>query len=83
MPSWELFDRQPKAYRDSVLPTSVSARASIEAGRTTGWERYIGPRGIAIGIDRFGASAPGSEVFARFGLTAETIAQRALEMLRR
>ena len=58
MPSWELFDAQPKEYRDAVLPPSVTARVSVEAGRTIGWERYVGTDGVAIGVDTFGASAP-------------------------
>ncbi len=81
MPSWELFEQEPEAYRASVLPADITARVSIEAGRTTGWERYVGPRGIAIGVDRFGSSAPGPEVFSHLGLTVETIVQRARGIL--
>jgi transketolase len=83
MPSWELFEQQPETYRTSVLPPTVSARVAVEAGRTLGWDRYVGARGHVIGIDRFGASAPGPEVAARLGLTAETIVRRAHDMLKR
>ena len=58
LPCWELFDAQPQEYRDEVLPPSVKARVSIEAGVTFGWERWVGPRGASVGVDRFGASAP-------------------------
>jgi transketolase len=83
MPSWELFEQQPEAYRTSVLPPAVSARVAIEAGRTLGWERYVGERGSVVGVDRFGASAPGPEVAARLGLTPETIVRRAHDILER
>lgn len=81
MPSWELFDAQPKAYRDSVLPPAVQARVSIEAGVTIGWERYVGPRGKMIGLNRFGASAPYHEVYRHLGLTAEAVVEAAKEVL--
>lgn len=81
MPSWELFDAQPEAYRETVLPSALTARVSIEAGRTLGWERYVGRRGASIGVDRFGASAPGPTLFAHFGFDAEAIARRAKEVL--
>ncbi len=58
MPCWELFERQDQAYRDAVLPPAVKARVSIEAGATLGWSRWVGDRGVALGIDHFGASAP-------------------------
>jgi transketolase len=77
MPSWELFDAQSIEYRERVLPPSVSTRISIEAGTTLGWERYVGSAGRAIGIDHFGKSAPGDELFSRFGLTAEKVAEVA------
>ena len=73
MPSWELFQQQDSAWRERVLPTSITARVSIEAGATFGWERYVGARGIAIGIDHFGASAPGDRLFQEFGFTAEHV----------
>ncbi len=74
MPSWELFEEQPQAYKDSVLPPTVTARVSVEAGTTFGWERHLGHRGHAVGIDRFGASAPGAEVLRKLGITAEEVA---------
>ena len=74
MPSWELFAAQSQAYRDSVLPPHLTARVSLEAGVTLGWERYVGSQGIAIGIDHFGASAPYATVYKEFGLTAEAVA---------
>ncbi len=75
MPSWELFDAQPQEYRDYVLPPHIERRVSLEAGVTIGWERYIGMKGMAIGINTFGHSAPGEELYRRFGLTAEAVAQ--------
>ena len=81
LPSWELFEAQSKEYREKVLPVNIKARISIEAGVTFGWERYIGTEGVAIGIDRFGASAPSDILYQQFGLTAERIVSEALKML--
>lgn len=80
MPSWELFAKQPAAYRESVLPTAVTARVSLEAGVTLGWERYTAA-GVAIGVDRFGASAPYKTVYSQLGLTAEAMAEAALALV--
>ena len=77
MPSWELFATQPQAYRDSVLPPAVEARVSIEAGVTHGWQRWVGTRGIAIGLDHFGASAPAEVLFEKFGLTVDRVVESA------
>lgn len=77
MPSWELFEAQTEEYRESVLPSSVTARLAVEPGVTLGWERYVGPRGDVIGLERFGASAPYQDVFEHLGFTAENIAARA------
>lgn len=77
MPSWELFARQPESYRNKVLPPAVKARISVEAGTTFGWERWIGDGGVAIGIDRFGESAPWKEVYRHLGLTVERIVEEA------
>lgn len=77
MPSWELFAAQPKAYRDEVLPPSVGARVSIEAGVTTGWERWTGSAGTCLGLDHFGASAPAEVLFEKFGLTVEKVVAAA------
>jgi transketolase len=77
LPSWELFDRQDEAYRESVLPRAIRARVSVEAASTCGWERYIGVDGAMIGMHRFGASAPGKDMMKAFGFTAEHIAEVA------
>ncbi len=81
MPSWELFDAQPQAYRDAVLPPSVAARVSVEAARTMGWERYVGPGGVSIGVDTFGASAPYQRIYREYGVTAERVAEAAESLL--
>lgn len=78
MPSWEIFDEQPQEYRDEVLPPNIVKRISIEAGATLGWQRWVGDSGIAIGIDRFGASAPGEVVMEKLGLTVDAIVEQAL-----
>jgi transketolase len=83
MPSWELFDAQPRDYRDAVLPPGVAARLAVEAGVPQGWERYVGDRGAVLGVDRYGASAPGDEVMRRYGFTAEEVCRRALALLGR
>ena len=75
MPCWELFDKQSQTYRDRVLPPAVSARVSIEAASSFGWERYVGSRGAMIGVDRFGESALGPRVMREFGFTVEHIVQ--------
>lgn len=82
LPSWELFDAQPPEYRRSVLPPEVGARVSIEAGQTIGWERYTGPGGTAIGVNRFGVSAPGPVIYEQFGLTARRVAGEAKRLIR-
>jgi transketolase len=73
MPSWELFEEQDEAYRAAVLPSEISARVSIEAGATFGWTRWIGEHGIAIGLDRFGGSAPAGTLYEKLGLSVERI----------
>jgi len=80
MPSWGHFDAQDEAYRAALLPEDA-LRVSIEAGTTLGWERYVGPGGLAVGLDRFGASAPGDDLFRRFGFTAEAIVPQILSRL--
>ncbi|MBA0655979.1 hypothetical protein Goklo_008390 [Gossypium klotzschianum] len=77
--SWELFDNQSNAYKESVLPSSASARLSIEAGSTFGWEKIVGLKGKAMGIDWFGASAPTSRLYKEFGLTPEVVVAAAKE----
>lgn len=74
MPCWEAFEEQDESYRQSVLPPSVRARVSVEAGVTFGWKRWIGDDGIAVGLDRYGASAPGEVNLEKFGFTAEHVA---------
>jgi transketolase len=83
MPSWELFDAQPKEYRDSVLPPSVRLRLAVEAGVPQGWHRYVGDQGDVIGLDRFGTSAPGLVLMREYGFTVENILQRALGLFSR
>ena len=77
MPCWERFARQPQEYRDSVLPPYVKARVAVEAGVTTGWQKWVGLEGEVVGVDRFGASAPYKVIYEQFGLTAQRIAERA------
>ncbi|MBW6465176.1 MAG: transketolase [Brevefilum sp.] len=81
-PSWELFARQDKAYRADVLPPTVKLRLAVEAGTTLGWERWVGDQGKVIGIDQFGASAPGEIVMAEYGLTVAKVLDEALTLLR-
>jgi transketolase len=73
MPSWELFEEQDLAYRDSVLPPGVRARVSVEAGSVIGWDRYVGADGIRIGMRTFGASAPIGDVMKKFGFTPAAV----------
>ncbi len=77
MPCWERFAKQPQEYRDSVLPPHVKARVAVEAGVTTGWQKWVGLEGEIVGVDRFGASAPYKVIYEQFGLTAQRIAERA------
>ncbi len=81
MPSWELFEQQPQDYRESVLPPSVTARVSVEQASTFGWERYVGPTGVSIGMKTFGASAPLKELQKKFGFTADRIVTAAKEQI--
>jgi len=82
MPSMELFEDQPVTYRESVLPPQVVARVAIEAGSPIGWERYVGSVGAVIGLDRFGASAPGGEVYRNLGFTVDEIVRAAHDVMR-
>ncbi len=81
MPSWDLFEAQPQAYRDEVLPPAATARLAVELGVRQGWDRYIGPAGDMLGLDRFGASAPAGELLARYGFTVEAVIERAKRLL--
>ncbi|KAM3344591.1 Transketolase, chloroplastic [Capsicum chinense] len=78
--SWELFDEQSAEYKESVLPAAVTARVSIEAGSTFGWEKIVGSKGKAIGIDRFGASAPAGKIYKEYGITAEAVIAAAKQV---
>ena len=83
MPCWELFDAQPKEYRDSIIPSRGAMKISFEAGITLGWERYIGPNGLSIGLDRFGASAPGKDLAEEFGFTPQKISEKIISHLKK
>ncbi|MFO7798971.1 MAG: transketolase [Rhodohalobacter sp.] len=82
MPCWELFEEQPKSYRDEVLPSQVIKRVSVEAGTTFGWHKWVGTEGIVMGIDRFGESAPYEEVYEHLGLTVDKIVENAKNLLK-
>jgi len=81
LPSWALFDAQPQEYRDAVLPPSIGARLAVEAGVSQGWHRYVGDRGDVLGVERFGASAPGNVMLREYGFTVENVCVRALALL--
>jgi transketolase len=81
MPSWELFEKQDQAYRDSVLPPDVKARVSVEMAATFGWERYVGSTGHSIGMHSFGASAPIKALLKHFGFTVENIVAAAKQQV--
>jgi transketolase len=81
MPSWDLFDAQPQSYRDQVLSPSVRPRLAVEAGATQGWHRYVGDHGDVLGLDRFGASAPGDVLMREYGFTVDNVCERALALL--
>ena len=81
MPSWEVFDEQPKEYRDSVLPPSLRARVSVEAGTTMGWERYVGLDGASVGMSGYGASAPAAVLYENFDITAKRVADEARKLV--
>jgi transketolase len=81
-PSWELFGAESPEYRESVLPPEITARIAVEAGVPQGWERWVGDRGVIIGLNRFGTSAPGKIIFENFGFTADEIIERANRLLK-
>ncbi len=83
MPSWELFDAQDAAYKESVLPASVTARVSVEMAAAFGWERFVGPKGKIIGMHTFGASAPLKALLKKFGFEIENVVAAAKEVLRK
>jgi transketolase len=77
MPSWDLFEEQDAAYRESVLPAKVTARVACEAACGFGWERWLGTRGMFVGMKGFGASAPAPSLYKHFGITADAVADAA------
>jgi transketolase len=81
MPSWDIFEQQPREYRDRVLPPAVTARVAIEQASTFGWSRYVGERGEVIGMETFGASAPLKELMKKFGFEPENVVAAAKEVL--
>ena len=83
MPCWELYEAQPADYRDEVLPPDVKARLSVEAGVALGWKQWVGDNGDSVSLERFGASAPGSEVLERLGFNVDNVVARATALLER
>jgi transketolase len=83
LPSWELFDQQPKKYRETVLPPDITARVAVEAGITLGWEHYVGLEGAIVGMSGFGASAPAQVLYERFGITVEDVVKTAKGLIKR
>jgi transketolase len=83
MPSWELFEHQPQAYRDSVIPPSVTARVCVEQASTFGWARYAGLTGEVIGMQGFGASAPLKELQKKFGFTTDNVVAAATRQVQK
>jgi transketolase len=79
MPSWRIFDEQPAKYKAALLPADLP-KLAVEAGSTLGWWKYVGEDGDVIGLDRFGASAPGPKVMAELGFTPENVAARAMKL---
>jgi transketolase len=82
MPSWELFERQPKTYRDAVIPPTVKARLAVEMASSLGWERYVGDGGSILAIDQFGASAPGERIMKEYGFTVDNVVAQAEKLLK-
>jgi len=82
MPSWNLFERQSQEYRDSVIPPSVKARVAVEMAAPLGWERYSGDQGVVIGINQFGASAPGDRIMKEYGFTVENVVETAAKLVK-
>jgi transketolase len=81
LPCWEIFDRQDEAYREEVLPPSITARVSVEEASTLGWDRYVGSHGVKVGMHTFGTSAPLKDVQTKFGFTPDRVAEAAKELL--
>jgi transketolase len=81
MPSWELFEQQPKEYRETVFTPSIKKRLAVEAGVPMGWHKYVGDEGSVIGMTTFGASAPYEVLYKQYGFTVENVLKRAKEIL--
>jgi len=81
MPCWELFDAQDESYKNEILPKNITARLSLEAGITLGWQKYVGSNGASIGIDHFGASAPANKLFEEFGFSVANVVNTAKTLL--
>jgi transketolase len=81
MPSWRLFEKQDEKYKDSVLPPETKARVGIEAGVEQGWSRWLGDKGVFIGMSSFGASAPGKVCFEKFGITVKRVVGAAKKLI--
>ncbi len=80
-PSWEVFEKMDDTYKNTVLPKHIKARVAVEAGRTLGWEKWVGSDGAIIGLDRYGASAPAGVLMKEFGFTVENVQQKAIDVL--
>src|SRR5690242_16121445 len=83
MPSWDIFEHQPQAYRENVLPPQITARLAVEQGSVLGWDRYVGAAGRVIGMKTFGASAPLKELQRKFGFEPDRVVAAAKELLGR
>ena len=81
MPSWELFEKQGAEYKDSVIPPQVKNRIAVEAAIGLGWEKYLGEKGVFIGMNSFGVSAPYKDAYAHFGITADNVVAIAKKLL--
>ena len=81
MPSWEMFEEQTEEYKEKVLPKEITNRLAVEAASSFGWHKYVGSNGKVLGLEDFGASAPGNELFERFGFTVDRIVEEALKLL--
>ncbi len=82
MPSWEIFELQPEAYKNEVIPNDIRARVAIEAATSMGWHKYTGIDGAIISLDTFGGSAPGEQLFEKFGFTVENVVQKSRELIK-
>jgi transketolase len=81
-PSWELFEKAEKTYQESVLPAKIKKRIAVELGVSQGWEKWVGDKGIIVGIDKYGASAPYQKIFEEYGFTVDKIVEKAMALLR-